>query len=41
MVEIEWAESAKKDFKNLLKYISQDSPSYSEYFLNTLLDKVK
>jgi len=40
MVEIEWTESAKKDLKNLLKYISQDSPSYSEYFLNALLEKV-
>ena len=41
MVEIEWSESAKKDLKNILNYISQDSPSYSEFFLNGILEKIE
>ena len=41
MVEIEWSESAKNDLKNILHYISQNSPSYSEFFLNGILDKIE
>jgi len=41
MVEIEWSESAKKDIKNILHYISQDSPSYSEFFFNGILEKIE
>jgi addiction module RelE/StbE family toxin len=40
MVKIEWSESAKKDLKNILHCISQDSPSYAEFFLNGILEKI-
>jgi len=41
MVEIEWSESAKEDLKNIQHYISQNSPSYSEFFLNGILEKIE
>ncbi len=41
MVKIEWSESAKKDLKNILNYISQDSPGYSEFFLNGIFEKIE
>jgi len=41
MVKIEWSESAKKDLKNILEYISQYSDSYSEFFLNGILEKIE
>ena len=41
MVKIEWSESAKKDIKNILNYISKDSPNYSEFFLNGILEKIE
>ncbi len=40
MVEIEWSESVKNDFKNIVKYISQDSPGYSEYYTKGILEKI-
>lgn len=40
MVEIEWSVSAKNDFENIVNYISQDSPGYSEYFIKGILEKV-
>ena len=40
MVEIKWSETAKNDFKNIVNYISQDSPGYSEYFIKGLLEKI-
>ena len=39
MVKIEWSESAKDDFHNIINYISQDSPGYSEYFIKGVLEK--
>jgi addiction module RelE/StbE family toxin len=41
MVEIKWSESAKNDFKNIVNYISQDSPGYSEYFIKGILEKIE
>lgn len=41
MVEIEWSESAKNDFRNIVNYISQDSPGYSEYFIKGVLEKIE
>ncbi len=41
MVKIEWSESAKNDFKNIVNYISQDSPGYSEYFIKGILEKIE
>ncbi len=41
MVEIKWSESAKNDFQNIISYISQDSPSYSEYFIKGILEKIE
>ena len=40
MVEIKWSESAKNDFKNIINYISQDSPSFLEYFIKGILEKI-
>ena len=41
MVEIEWSESAKNDFNNIVSSISQDSPGYSEYFIKVILEKIE
>ncbi len=41
MVEIKWSESAKNDFENIISYISQDSRSYSEYFIKGILEKIE
>ena len=41
MVEIKWSESAKNDFKNIVNYISQDSPGYSEYFIKGIFEKIE
>ena len=40
MVKIEWSETAKNDFRNIVNYISHDSPSYSEYFIKGILEKI-
>ena len=40
MVKIEWSESAKNDLRNIVNFISQDSPSYSEYFIKSILEKI-
>ena len=40
MVKIEWSETAKNDLKNIITYLSQDSPSYLKYFTKTILEKI-
>lgn len=40
MVKIEWSESAKNDLRKIVEYLSQDSPSYSEYFIKGILEKI-
>ena len=39
MVKIEWPESDKNDLRNIVNFISQDSPGYSEYFIKNYLKK--
>ena len=41
MVKIEWSETAKSDLKNILDYLSQDSVSYTEFFLNNILENIE
>ena len=33
MVEVEWSEVAKSELKEIIEYISQDSPQYAKYIL--------
>ena len=40
MVEIEWSEIAKNDLKEIIEYISQDSPLYGEYTHDRILELV-
>ncbi len=40
MVKIKWSKSAKNDLRNIVNFISQDSPGYSKYFIKALFEKI-
>ncbi len=41
MGKIIWSDFAKEDLKEILAYISKDSPKYAQYFRERLFEKVK
>jgi len=41
MVEVEWSEVAKSELKEIIEYISQDSPQYAKYLKERIFESIE